>query len=166
MEKRLKIRTKLGLVVSIAALATLAGSLSPTSAFADSDHQEFMFSETHPCTHEQVVGDTRVDFDSTTQDNGDGTTTVTMTQRTHGNQLVGVLSDDTYVINEHTETTETFIISTSLGGSVSTKSVFIHNGENQANTEIQGLDDLHQRLTWVFAPGGPPMMVEGTSLCK
>jgi hypothetical protein len=162
----LKKRTKLGAAFAAAALTTIVVPFGPPSAQAAQEQFEIEYSETHECTHEQVTGDTRVQYTTTTTNNGDGTTTVKIKQHQHGSNLEGIFSGDDYMFNEHQDSEETFLLSTSMGGVVETKTVFIHHGEDQAFTEVPGEDDLHQRLTFAFLPIGDPELIMEDTDCR
>ena len=151
--------------LAAAALMVLGIPFAPGAQAAE-NHFEIEFSSTHECTHEQVIGETKVNVTTTEQDNGDGTTTVTVHQHQHSSHLEGVVSGDEYVLNEQQEITETFVINTSLGGVISTHTTFNHKGEEQAFTEVPGEDDLHQRLTFVFLPIGDPELVMEDTDCR
>ena len=157
---------KIAVAVSAAALMTIITPLGASPAHAaNENHFEIEFSDTHECTHEQVIGETKVHATTTETDNGDGTSTVTVKQHQHGSHLEGVFSGDEYVLNEQSEIQETFIISTSLGGVIHTHTTFNHKGEDQAFTEVPGDDDLQQRVTFTFPPVGDPIMVQNTTRC-
>ena len=153
-------RAKFALVMAAMA-ALIAGPAS-----ASTTHFTIEYSDEHDCTHEQVIGDTRVSYSADERDNGDGTTTVTIRQHVHGSHLVGVFSGDKYVLNEQRDTVETFTLSTSLGGTVTTKTTFIHYTERQAFMEVPGEDDLHQYLTFTFMPIGDPVLTEERTECR
>ena len=162
----MRARTKLSAAFAAAALTTIATPFGATPAHAETFHDEIEFSRTHECTHEDVIGETRVHVTTTTTDNGDGTTTVHVKQHAHGSHLVGFFSGDEYVLNEKTDVDEEFIVSTSLGGAGSTKTTFNHKGEEQAFTEVPGQDDLWQRVTFVIPPlGGDPQIVMADTRC-
>ena len=146
---------------------TVIAPFGGSPASAKTSHDEIEFSSTHECTHEQVSGDTRVTYTTQTTQNNDGTTTVTVRQHAHGSHLEGLFSGDEYTMNEMSDTEETFVVSTTLGGVVETKTIFIHKGEDQAFTEVPGEDDLHQRLSFVITPvTGEPMLVMEDSDCR
>lgn len=133
---------------------------------SESYKEEVEFASDHPCTREIVEGDTKVKMTITTTDNGDGTTTVDVHQHTHGQQLLGVVSQDWYVFNENQDshTTETIGGST---GTVETHTRFIHTSEDLAYQELlQGLDDFHQKLEVVVQPLLPPVVVRDTGRCQ
>lgn len=159
-------RTRIHAALAAGALATLVAPFGGAPAHAETTHTEIEFSRTHECTHEDVVGDTRVRYTTETRDNGDGTTTVTVRQHSHGSHLRGVFSGDEYMLNEKRDTTETFTVSTTLGGSAETQTVFIHKGEDQAFTEVPGRDDLHQRLTFLIPPVGESVLVMEDNDCR
>ena len=161
----MRIGKRIGPAVVAAGLMTLVTPFGASVATAAEDHFEIEFSSTHECTHEQVNGETKVHATTTTADNGDGTTTVTVRQHQHGSHLEGAISGDEYVFNEQSEIVENFVIDTSLGGVVSTHTTFNHKGEEQAFTEVPGEDDLQQRVTFVFPPVGPPTMVQEMTRC-
>jgi hypothetical protein len=163
----LKKRTKLGAAFAAAALMTIVMPFGPSVAQAANEtHFEVEYSDTHECTHEQVTGDLRVHYTTQTTNNSDGTTTVVIKQHAHGSHLEGVFSADEYMMNEVTDTEETFVLNTSAGGIIETRTVFIHKGEELAFTEVPGLDDLHQRLTFAFLPIGDPELVMEDTDCR
>jgi hypothetical protein len=157
--------TKWRYVVAAAALV-LPLSAAPAFAQTQTHQEEVEFASEHPCTREIVEGDTKVKMTITTTDNGDGTTTVHVRQHTHGQQLLGVVSQDWYVFNENqdSETTETIF---GQSGTVETHTRFIHTTEDLAHQElVQGLDDFHQRLEVVIQPLLPPVVVRDTGQCR
>lgn len=159
-------KKKLSIAFATAALTTVVAPFGASPAHAETYHDEIEFSRTHQCTHEDVIGETKVHVTTTTQENGDGTTTVHVIQHQHSSHLVGVFSGDEYVLNEMTMVQESFVVSTSLGGAGQTKTTFNHKGEDQAFTEVPGEDDLWQRVTFVIPPGGgPPQMVQADTRC-
>lgn len=144
-----------------------AASLVAGPASARTSHFEIEFSDEHDCTHELVSGDTRVTIWMDQTDNPDGTTTVTVRQHTHGSDLRGAISGDKYVINERRETVETFELPTSIGGTITVRTTFIHYTERQAFTEVPGADDLHQYSTYTFLPPlGDPVLTEERTECR
>lgn len=155
-------------LVPTAVLAAV-GLLLPLSGTASAEtqtfHEEVQFSSTHPCTGELVEGDTKVKMTITTTNNPDGTMTVGIHQHTHGQQLLGVVSQDWYVFNDGQNSSETFTL---LGpsGTVATRTTYIHTSEDVAFQEQPGLDDFHQRLVVTFTPLLPPTVVKDTSECK
>ncbi|HYO60531.1 MAG TPA: hypothetical protein VEU29_01370 [Actinomycetota bacterium] len=160
-------RKKRFALVAVLALACLhvAGSAGPAAAAAQTYQTEVEFSPEHPCTHEIVEGELRVKWTIVTQDNPDGTMKVTIHQHTHGQQLLGLFSQDWYVFNGAENVHEEFTL---LGpsGSVVTKTVFVHTSEDLAFQEEPGLDDFHQRFTVTFSPLGPPVVTAFTAECK
>lgn len=163
----MKNRTKLGTALAAAVLTTVVTPFGPPAAKAANEtHFEIEYSDTHECTHEQVTGDLRVHYTTETTNNGNGTTTVVIKQHAHGSHLEGVFSADEYMMNEVSDTEETFLLNTSMGGVVETRTVFIHKGEDQAFTEVPGEDDLHQRLTFAFLPIGDPEMIMEDTDCR
>lgn len=160
----MRTRKKIGVALAAGALMTVVAPFGASPASAKQTHQEVEYSDTHECTHEQVNGDTRVRYTTETTENGDGTTTVTIRQHSHGSHLEGAFSGDEYVLNEQRDSEETFMVSTILGGVVETKTIFIHKGEDQAFTEVPGEDDLHQELSFLIAPitGDPTLVMEET----
>lgn len=153
----------------VVAAAVLVLPLSAAPAFAQTSetfHEEVEFASEHPCTREIVEGDTKVKMTITTTDNGDGTTTVDVHQHTHGQQLLGVVSQDWYVFNENMDShTQDTILGRS--GTIETHTRFIHTSEDLAHQEVmQGLDDFHQRLEVVISPLLPPVVVKDTGTCK
>jgi hypothetical protein len=149
----------------VAFVAAALASLIAVPVSARTTHFVIEFSQTHECTHEQVSGDTRVTLWMDTTDNGDGTTTVTTRQHVHGSDLRGAISGDKYVINERSDNVETFVIATT-GGTITTKTTFIHYTERQAFTEVPGQDDLHQYLSFLFGPVGDPILTEERTECR
>lgn len=155
------------LAAAIAAVA-LVLPLSATAAFAQTQHiheDEVEFASVHNCTGEPVQGDVWVKMTITQTENPDNTTTIKIKQHTHGQQLLGLISNDWYVFNDAQDTEETFTV---LGpsGSVSTRTTYIHTGENVAYQEQPGLDDFHQRLALTFSPLLPPVITKSTSECR
>lgn len=149
---------------SVLAAVSLMLPLSNVAS-AETYREEVEFASTHPCTGELVEGDTKVKMTINTTNNPDGTMTVDITQQTHGQQLLGLVSQDWYVFNEGQDTSETFTL---LGpsGSVTTRTTFIHTSEDVAFQEEPGLDDYHQRLLVTFTPLLPPTVVRDTGECK
>lgn len=139
----------------------------PLSSFAAAEtyHEEVEFATTHPCTQEPVEGDTKVKMTINTTNNPDGTMGVTIHQHTHGQQLLGLISQDWYVFNDGQNTSESYTL---LGpsGSVATRTTFIHTSEDIAYLEPQGMDDYHQRLVVTFTPLLPPTVLKDTGECK
>lgn len=123
------------------------------------------FAAIHSCTLEPVEGDARVHFVIHTTDNPDGTTAVHIRQQTHGSQLLGAVSGDTYVFNESQDVVQSETISGS-SGRVMTRTIFVHNGEQLAYLEEPGLDDLHQHMTIVFSPLLPPEIRVDRTECR
>lgn len=164
MTKRIK-----GLIpATVFSVVALVLPLTANTAFAQTQQvheRDVEFASQHPCTEELVEGDTTVHMTITTTNNPDGTMTVKVKQHTHGQQLLGVISQDWYTFNDAEDTEETFTL---LGpaGSVSTKTIFIHTSEDVAFQEEPGLDDLHQRFAIAFSPLLPPTVVRDTSECK
>ena len=166
-ETFLRLKKKIGAALAAGALMTVAMPFGASPASAKTTHDEIEFSRTHECTHEDVIGDTRVKYTTTQTDNGDGTTTVTIKQHSHGSHLVGTFSGDEYMLNEQRDTEQQFMMLTSLGGVAETKTVFIHKGEDQAFTEVPGEDDLHQELSFLIPPfGGDPVLVMEENDCR
>lgn len=149
-------------IPAAALAAALALPLTATSALAQPQHvheDEVVFASQHPCTQEPVEGDTKVKMSITTTDNGDGTTGVHIRQHTHGQQLLGTISQDWYTFNEaQDEDYHTNFLGTS--GSVAVWTRFIHTSEDVAYLEQPGLDDYFQRTTVFISPLLPPVIIE------
>lgn len=140
----------------------LALPLTASSAFAQTQHvheDEVVFASQHPCTEEPVEGDTKVKMTITTTENSNGTMSVKIRQHTHGQQLLGVISQDWYVFNDAQDEETEFTL---LGpaGSVDTWTRFIHTSEDIAYNEEPGKDDYFQRNSVVFSPLLPPTVIE------
>lgn len=150
---------------ALLALTFLVTAAGPAVAASETYQVEIEFPPDHPCTHEPLEGDLRVRWTIVTQDNPDGTMTVTIHQHTHGQQLLGLVSQDWYVFNGAQDTHETFTLLGS-SGHVTTKTVFVHTSEDLAFQEERGLDDFHQRFTVTFSPFTPPVVTGTTGECK
>lgn len=153
--------TKASIPAAVLAVAA-ALPLAATSAFAQTQHvheDEVVFASIHPCTKETVEGDTKVKMTITTTENSNGTTTVKIKQHTHGQQLLGTVSQDWYVFNDAQDEETTYTL---LGpsGSVDTWTRFIHTSEDVAFQEEPGEDDYFQRTSVVFSPLLPPTLIE------
>lgn len=162
-------RTKASIPAAVAAVALLIPFSAQTASAQDDTtvhEREVEFASEHPCTHEIVEGDTRVRMTIETTQNDDGTTDVHITQHTHGQQLLGVASQDWYTFNEARDIHQN---ETLLGnsGTIESRTIFIHTSEDLAYQELaEGLDDFHQRLEVVFSPLLPPTVVRDTGHCK
>lgn len=160
--------TKLRKASSIAAALAAVALVLPSPALAQTQHiheDEVEFASIHNCTGEAVQGDVWVKYTITQTDNGDGTTTVKIKQHTHGQQLLGLISNDWYVFNDAQDTEETFTVFGSTG-TVSTRTDYIHTTEDVAYQEEPGKDDFHQRLAFTFSPLLPPVITKSTSECR
>lgn len=160
--------TKLRKASAVAAALAAVALVLPSPAFAQTQHiheDDVEFASVHNCTGEAVQGDVWVKFKITQTANSDGTTTIEVKQLTHGQQLLGLVSGDWYVFNDGQDSTETFTL---LGptGTVSSRTTYIHTGEDLAFQEQLGLDDFHQRLEITFSPLLPPVITKSTSECK
>lgn len=156
----MKLRKKIAFGLALGATAALA---LPFGASAESSQEEIFFSGPHFCTRENVSGDTRVKMDVETTDNGNGTTTITTRQRAHGEQMVGNISLDYYVLNESSDRVETTMIVGSTG-TIEVDTHFIHMSEDQAFAEIPGMDDLKQKTEFTFVRdpiGGDQLVMTG-----
>lgn len=144
----------------LAVALVLPLSATPAAAQAQTVHQdEIPFGSIHRCTGEPVEGDTDVHTTTIIKDNGNGTTTVKVKQHTHGQQLLGTVSQDWYVFNENEDTeTEFTLLGPSGGGDIWTR--FIHTTEDVAFQEEPGKDDYFQRTSIVISPLLPPTFVE------
>lgn len=160
-------RKKRLLFAAVTALACIEVAATPSAAIAATEtyQREIEFTPDHPCTHEPLEGDLRVRWTIVTQDNPDGTMKVTIHQHTHGQQLLGLISQDWYVFNGGQDTHESFTLA-GPSGSVTTKTVFVHTSEDLAFQEEPGLDDFHQRFTVTFSPFAPPVVTGFTAECK
>ncbi|HEX2296567.1 MAG TPA: hypothetical protein VHN37_14840 [Actinomycetota bacterium] len=161
-------RKKAALCASVTALVALAapfGSSALAQETVRTHDRDVVFDVQHPCTLENVIGDTTVRTTVTETDNGNGTTTVEIHQKTHGQQLLGVVSGDWYTFNGAVDshTTETILGSS---GTVETKTIFIHTSEDVAFEEEPGMDDFHQRLDFIVNPLLPPTVIRDTGECK
>lgn len=155
-------RNKLSIPAALVGAVALVLPFAPTAALAQTEtvhYDEVEFASTHPCTGEPVEGDTKVKMTITTRDNGDGTTSVHVRQHTHGQQLLGLVSQDWYVFNEAEDTHEqtTFF---GASGSVDVWTRYIHTSEDLAFQEEPGLDDFFQKTTLFISPLLPPVLVE------
>jgi hypothetical protein len=153
---------------SIPAAILAAVSLVPlaaTPASAETFREEIEFANVHNCTGETVQGDVWVKMTITTTDNGDGSTTVRIHQHTHGQQLLGLVSNDWYVFNEGEDRVEEFTIFGGTGTVVS-RTDYIHTTEDLAFQEEPGKDDFHQRLSITFSPLLPPVVNRADSDCR
>ena len=154
-------RTKGFIPAAALSAVALVLPLSAT-AFAQTEHvheDEVVFASQHPCTKEPVEGDTHVRMTITTTDNPNGTMTVKVKQHTHGQQLLGLISQDWYVFNDAEDQEEsTTILGTT--GSVDTWTRFIHTSEDVAYQEEPGKDDYFQRTSLLFSPFLPPVLIE------
>lgn len=162
-----RFRKASSIAATIAAVA-LVLPLSATAAFAQTQHiheDEVEFASVHNCTGEPVQGDVWVKMTITQTANPDNTTTIKVKQHTHGQQLLGLISNDWYVFNDAQDQEETFTL---LGpsGTVSSRTTYIHTTEDLAYQEVQGLDDFHQRMEVTFSPLLPPVITKSTSECK
>lgn len=154
-------RTKASIPASLIALA-LVLPLGATPASAQPQHvheDEVVFASQHPCTEEPVEGDTKVKMTITTTENSNGTTSVKIRQHTHGQQLLGVISQDWYVFNDAQDEETTYTLF-GPSGSVDTWTRFIHTSEDVAFNEEPGKDDYFQRTSVIFSPLLPPTLVE------
>jgi hypothetical protein len=158
-----KVRKASAIASALAAVALALPLSSPASAATY--QEEIEFATDHPCTREIVEGDTTVRMTINTTSNPDGTQTVQVIQHTHGQQLLGVVSQDWYVFNEGENTNESFTL-VGPSGSISTRTTFIHTSEDLAYQEVPGMDDFHQRLLVTFTPLLPPTIVRDTGECK
>lgn len=161
-------RTRLSASAAVVALTAFALPLAGGTALAETvktHEKEVVFDAEHPCTKENVIGDTRVKMTITTTEHDDGTTTVETVQHTHGQQLYGVISQDWYTFNnaEDVRKTETIFGSS---GTAESKTQFIHTDEDIANLEVPGEDDFHQKLDIVISPLLPPVVVKDTGRCQ
>lgn len=164
MTNRRKVALPIAAVSAFAILLPL-GSPGAIAATTRTHQKDVEFAARHPCTQEDVVGDTRVRMTIEETTNDDGTTTVTTTQHTHGQQLLGVVSQDWYTFNHASEvtTTETFV---GTSGTTKSKTIFEHTSEDIANLEPPGEDDFHQKLHVITQPFLPPVVVQDTGDCK
>ena len=140
-------RISLGVILAASAALLVPGGAMPVNAA--SSQEEIPFDSIHFCTRENVTGDTKVHMTVDTQDNGNGTTTITTKQHAHGEQLVGNMSGDFYVFNERSERVETDLVIGSQG-TFDVDTHFIHMSEDQAFLEFPGMDDLKQTSTFMF----------------
>ena len=145
----MKIRNRIGAGLVLTLTTALLLPLGSTVAQAESSKTVIPFDGPHFCTRENVTGDTKVHATFDTQQNPDGTTTVTTRQHAHGSQLVGNMSQDFYVFNERSERVETFLIVGSTG-TIALDTHFIHMSEAQAFLELPGMDDLKQTTEFTF----------------
>lgn len=163
MTKRNKALIPAAALCAVALL--LPFTASPAFAQTQTFEEEIEFAGDHPCTLEPLQGDTRVRMTITTTNNPNGTMTVRIHQHTHGQQLLGLVSNDWYVFNEGEDTvTETTLLGPA--GTTNTKTIFVHTSEDLAFQEEPGLDDYHQRLVVTFSPLLPPTVLKDTAECK
>ena len=160
----MKISKKVGIGVILAASAALLvpGGAMPVNAA--SSQEEILFDSLHFCTRENVTGTTKVHMNVDTQQNPDGSTTVTTRQHAHGEQLIGNPSTDFYVFNERSERVETDTVPAGPSGTFDVETHFIHMSEEQAFAEIPGMDDLKQttQFTLLRDPiGGENLFMTG-----
>lgn len=159
-------KNRFGLAAVLTCACLQVAATTSAAVAATQTHQtEIEFPPNHPCTHEPLEGDLRVKWTIVTHDNPDGTMKVTIHQHTHGQQLLGLISQDWYVFNEAQNTHEEFTLS-GPSGFVTTKTVFVHTSEDLAFQEEPGLDDFHQRFTVTFSPASPPVVTGFTAECK
>lgn len=160
--------TKLRRASSIAASLAAVALVLPSPAFAQTEHiheDEVEFASVHNCTGEPVRGNVWVKWTITQTANPDNTTTIRLKQHTHGQQLLGLASNDWYVFNEAEDVEETFTVFGPTN-TVRTRTSYIHTTEDLAFEEEPGLDDFHQNLEITFSPLLPPVITKSTSECR
>lgn len=169
LETKLKISTKPGLKMLLAAVAAMTMvpfAVSPALGETVTETQhDVPFSAVHNCTLENVTGDTTMHATVTITTGTDGVKQVHILQRTLGTHMIGVTSGDSYNFNNAEDYHEHFTVG-SGGGHVMTRTEYIHHGEGLANMEQQGLDDYHQRITVLIPATGPPTVVKTEAECR
>lgn len=163
MTKRNKGLIPAAALAAVALMLPLSGNALAQTQQVHEDDVEF--ASVHNCTGETVQGDVFVHMTITQTANPDGTTTVSIKQHTHGQQLLGLISGDWYTFNDAQDQTETFTIFGSAG-TVTTRTEYIHTTEDVAFQEEPGKDDFHQRLAVTFSPLLPPVITKSTAECK
>jgi hypothetical protein len=159
---------KFGIKTLIAAAAAAALiPLGTTPAGAETEHftQEIPFSSAHPCTGEFLDGDTIVRTTITVEESTSGNMNVHFHQHTHGTQLIGEVSGDSYNFNNQEDSHYHFTTGP-MGGHDFVHTVFVHHGEGLANLEEPGLDDFHQKFLVIISPGGVPTIVHQEAECR
>ncbi|MDQ3985703.1 MAG: hypothetical protein M3280_04315 [Actinomycetota bacterium] len=165
----MNISSKSGLRIVLFAVATVAlssTSLVPAQAETVSETQhDIPFSSLHPCTLENTTGDSTVHSTITVTTGDDGIKQVHMLQSTHGTQLVGEVSGDTYNFNNAEDYHEHFQVGAS-GGHIFTRTEYIHTTEGVANLDQPGLDDFHQRIYIFIDANGVPTVTKTEADCR
>ena len=159
---------KLGVRTLLFAATTLAlGSIGIVPAQAETvteTNHDIPFSRLHQCTFEDVEGPTTVHMTVTVTTGDDGVKQIHTKQHTHGSQMIGTTSGDTYNFNDSLDEHSHFV--GSAPGHFTTRTRFIHHGEDLANIETPGMDDLHQTLTIFVPQDGPPTIVKQEFECR